>query len=155
MSAWRTTLWLGWLAWAVWITAGPFRRLVEAFRNPGPEYYRLLLWTLPIFGGVVGLYLWLRRAGLWRYEPAIVAGACAGAFLFYRFAATLLLAGLFLVCYAAGAWLLERLALGRPGPPESDIPVSGALGIAMLGPVLFLIRLLHPYYWCFSSAALP
>jgi hypothetical protein len=153
-GAWRTTLWLGWLAWAVWITAGPFRRLVEAFRNPGPEYYRLLFWTLPIFAGVVGLYLWLRRANLWRYEPAIVAGVCAGAFLFYRFAATLLLAGLFLACYAAGAWLRERLALHHPGPPESELPVSTALGIAMLGPVLFLLGLLHLYYWWISTAAL-
>ena len=143
-------LWLAWLALAAFITAPFFIWQVRYFHSPGSQFYSLLVVLLPSFLLALPIWLWIRRLGLWRYEPAALACFLLAAFLFYRFTATLAALFVLVSCYALGRWICERLKL-EIGPPSADIPISIGFGFAAFGPLLFLLGLAHLYYaWVFA-----
>lgn len=145
----RPLLWLVWVVAAGIITWPYFAWEVRYFQSPGAEFYRLLLILLPLFFAALGLWLWFRRRGLWRYEPAAIAGLLLAVLLFYHFAATLVTILVITACHAIGHAVCERLRLEVPSP-IGDISICCALGFAVLGPILFLLGLAHLYFaWVF------
>ena len=134
-----------WLAVAVAITLGPFWWHLQYFKSPGPQFYALLLASLPLLALVLMGYPFARRRWLWHYEPVILAAALAAAGLLYEPVAVLVALWMFAACYAAGRRVRRWMHLETPGVAE-ELAVSTALGLGLLLFILFWLGLAGGYY---------
>jgi Dolichyl-phosphate-mannose-protein mannosyltransferase len=146
-GGWKVFVWGAWLAVVAVLVAEPFRWEVEYFRVHGSRaYFLAILALLLLMIPVCILYLRLRRGGLYHYELPVIAG---GALLLAaveqpRALGVALL--MFLACLAAGLALVHLFGVAF----TNDVATVGmgfALGTAALIPVLFILGMLHAYYW--------
>lgn len=140
-GAGRTALyviWLAWLMFCVFLTAGPFDRQIQYFRRPGAAWYMLILGLLPAILILCGVYNKYRPA-LVKYELPVLAGAPIVAALAYDPRAAATVSVMLLACYGAGNLTLTRFV--RLSPAE-EIPISIGLGLALMAFILFPIGLL-------------
>ncbi len=143
----KVIVWFAWLAAITVLAAEPFRWEVEYFRVHGSLlYFRAIVGLLLLLIPVCFLYVRWRRGGWYRYELPVIAGAA--------------------ICLAAieqprgFGW--RRCSSWRASPPAevwrgySALPskapaetvgVGFAIGAAALIPLLFILGLLHAYYW--------
>src|ERR1017187_7249630 len=95
-------VWLVWFIAAVLLTAGQLRWQIDFFGHPGPAFRTALLLALPVLLLLVGLWAWVRRAFLWRYELRGLAILATATLLFYEPRATLACLWIVVACYAFG-----------------------------------------------------
>jgi len=138
-------VWLVWFIAAVILTAGQLRWQIDFFGHPGPAFRAALLLALPVLLLLVGLWAWVRRAFLWRYELRMLAVLAAATLLFYEPRATLACLWIVVACYAFGHFVKARAGLGE-GAPIEDIAISAAIGFATLIVVLFGMGIAGWYY---------
>ncbi len=144
---WKVFVWWAWLAIVAVLVAEPFRWEVEYFRlHGGQAYFVAILALLLLLIPVCILYLRWRRGGWYRYELPVIAG---GALLLAaieqpRALGVALL--IFLACLAAGLRLARLFGVAFTSNAET-VGVGFALGAAALIPVLFILGMLHAYYW--------
>jgi len=138
--------WLAWLAAAFALTLAPFLWHLDYFKHPGARFYPIFLAALVAAALAAPLYQRLRRGGFWRHEPALLAGLPLAAGLFYEPRATLVVAWIFLTCYAIGRFLRRKLGLNPSGFAE-EIGLSAGLGFALLLVALFIMGACGWYYW--------
>jgi 4-amino-4-deoxy-L-arabinose transferase-like glycosyltransferase len=138
--------WLAWLAAAFALTIRSFLWHLDYFKHPGARFYPLFLAALAVCALAAPLYQRLRRGGFWRHEPALLAALPLAAGLFYELRATLVVAWIFLTCYAFGRFLRRKLGLEPSGFAE-EIGLSAGLGFALLLPALFIMGACGWYYW--------
>ncbi len=138
-------MWFAWLAFALWLTVGPFRWHVEYFRSPGPQFYRMILVLLPLLALTAAVYPWWRRRGAWRLEPlAFAAVPLIGCVACEPRAAAVTLLTL-CACYVTGRACLDRLGLETELLTES-LGLSLALGVGLLSSALFVLGMLDAFY---------
>lgn len=138
-------VWFAWLAAFFALTAKPFLWQVEYFKSPGPQFHALVLAALPVFAVALLVHARLRRNGLWRFEPILVAGVLAAALLAYEPRATLVTAGILAACYATGRRVLRWLRLEMEDP-AGEMAVSAGIGFGLFSYVLFWLGLAGLYY---------
>ena len=97
--------WLVWLPVAIWLTWEPLLWHLEYFRNPGPEFHRLMLFALPCLAAVIVFYRWFRQKGAWRYEPIAFASVFVVGLAVYQPRATLTTLWIFLAAYGGGRFV--------------------------------------------------
>ena len=136
--------WLVWLPVAIWLTWRPLLWHLEYFRNPGPEFYRLMLWAIPCLAAAIFLYRWLRQKGAWRYEPIAFASVLVVGLAVYQPRATLTTLWIFLAAYGGGRFVRERAGLTTKSHAE-EISLSTGVGLACLIFLLFWMGLLGLY----------
>jgi len=143
----KVVLWLAWLAAIAVVAAKPFRWEVEYFRVHGSlVYFRAILGLLLLLVPVCFLYVRWRRGGWYRYELPVIAGAaiCLAAIEQPRgFAVGLLF---FLACIAGGQSVARLFGIRFESAAET-VGVGFAVGAAALCLLLFILGLLHAYYW--------
>ncbi len=137
--------WLLWLGFALFLTVAPFGWHVEYFKSPGPLYHRLILLVLPALAAGAFVYAWLRKKGLWRYEPLLFGTLLLASSLVYEPRATVTVLGMLAAAYAGGRFCLERLGVLTESCTE-EIALSSAVGFALLATAMFLIGLADGYY---------
>jgi hypothetical protein len=143
----KIIVWLGWLVAIAVVAAKPFRWEVEYFRVHGSlVYYRAIMGLLLLLVPVCFLYVRWRRGRWYRYELPVIAGAaiCLAAIeqpLGFGVGALF-----FLACIAGGLSLARLFGVGCERAGEI-VGVGFAIGAAALGPLLFVLGLLHAYYW--------
>lgn len=134
-----------WLAICAALTAGPFRTHIEYFgERLGAPFQWAILATVLALAAWAAVYVRLRRSGLWRREPLILA-SMALAFLLWAapwgtVAAALLGAG----CYGAGAAALERFGFDVPST-TARIGLASAVGLGGLAVLLIPVGLAGLY----------
>jgi hypothetical protein len=101
--------------------------------------------ALPVFAVALLVHARLRRNGLWRFEPILVAGVLAAALLAYEPRATLVTAGILAACYATGRRVLRWLRLEMEDP-AGEMAVSAGIGFGLFSYVLFWLGLAGLYY---------
>lgn len=138
-------VWFAWLAAFFALTAKPFLWHVEYFKSPGPQYYALFVAALPVFAVALLVHARLRRNGLWRFEPILIAGVLAAAFLACEPLATLVTGSMLAACYATGRRLLRSLTL-EIEDPAGEIAVSAGIGFGLFSYVLFWLGAAGLYY---------
>ncbi len=138
-------IWFAWLAAFFALTARPFLWHVEYFKSPGPQFHTLFVVALPIFAVTLLVYSRLRRNGLWRFEPILVAGVVAAAFLVYEPRATLVTVSILAACYGTGRRVLRWLTL-EIEDAAGEMAVSAGIGFGLLSYVLFWLGLAGLYY---------
>ena len=136
--------WLAWLPVAIWLTWEPLLWHLEYFRNPGPEFHRLMLFALPCLAAVIVFYRWLRQKGAWRYEPVVFASVLVVGLTAYQPKATLITVWIFLAAYGGGRFVRERTGLTTKSHAE-EISLSAGVGLACLIFLLFWLGLLGLY----------
>ena len=136
--------WLAWLPVAIWLTWEPLLWHLEYFRNPGPEFHRLMLFALPCLAAVIVFYRWFRQKGAWRYEPVVFASVLVVGLTAYQPKATLITVWIFLAAYGGGRFVRERTGLTTKSPAE-EISLSAGVGLACLIFLLFWLGLLGLY----------
>jgi hypothetical protein len=146
--------WLGaWLAFAAAVTALPFWWHIQYFKSPGPQFYRLVLASLPLLASILLAYPIARRRRLWRHEPAVLASALAAVGLLYEPVAMLVVLWMFAACYAVGHRVRQWLHLDTKGAAE-DLSLSAAIGLGLLMFLLFWLGLAGGYYRATVAALL-
>ncbi len=147
---WRSyftpVVWFFWLGISVCLTWGPFLWHLDHFNKLAPNYPRLILAVVPTLGIAASLYQFVRRRGLWRYEPVLLAALLATGYLVYEPLATLIALWLFAACYSFGRFWLSRLGLDTESHTVS-ITLSTGIGFGALVCILFVVGLIHGYYW--------
>ena len=144
---WKVFVWWAWLAIVAVLVAEPFRWEVEYFRvHGGRAYFIAILALLLLLIPVCIVYVRWRRGGWYRYELPVIAGGA------------LLLAGIeqpralgvallmFLACLAAGLSLVRLFGVSFTSDTEI-VGIGFTVGAAALIPVLFILGMLHAYYW--------
>ena len=144
-------LWLLWLAFALFLTVGPFWWHVQYFSSPGPQYYRLILAVLPSLALAAVAYAVFRKRGLWRHEPLLFGGTLLAGCLFYEPRSTLVILAVWAAAYAVGNFCLDRLGVVTDSQTE-DISLSSAVGLALLTVAMFLLGLAGVYYFAVLAA---
>jgi len=144
-------LWLLWLAFALFLTVGPFWWHVQYFSSPGPQYYRLVLAVLPGLALAAFGYGLLRKRGLWRHEPLLFGAALLAGCLFYEPRSTLVILVLWASAYAIGKFCLDRLGVITKSHAE-DISLCSAVGLALFTAAMFLLGLAGAYYFAVLAA---
>lgn len=146
--------WLFWLGFVLFLTLPPFGWHVEYFKGPGVAYYRLILLLLPaLAAGAIG-YSWIRKKGLWRYEPLLFGALLLAGVVFYEPLATMTVLGMLAAAYSAGRFCLERIGVFTESFAE-DIALSSAVGFGLQATAMFLIGLADGYYvWTFAALLL-
>ncbi len=146
-AGWKVFVWWAWLAVVAVLVAEPFRWEVDYFRvHGGRAYFLGILALLLLLIPVCFLYVRVRRGGWYRYELPVIAG---GALLLAAIeqprglGVTLLL---FLACLTTGLSLARLFGVAFTGDGEA-VGIGFAVGAAALIPVLFILGLLHAYYW--------
>jgi len=145
--------WIAWLAVAVFVTLGNFIWEFHYFGNPGPPFQRLIAVLLPAFLAALAAYLWIRRRGFWKREPACIGALLLAALLYYQFVATIVTVWVFIACCALGRWLRERLGLDCESP-VGGIAISAAIGFGAVTVLLIPLGLAHGYYPAVFAALL-
>jgi hypothetical protein len=118
---------------------------IQYFRHLGATFFNLLIIALALLAAALPLYHRLRQWRLWRYEPAILAGLPAMAALIYQPYAALVVLWLFIVAYAMGHWVLDRLVLMMRTALE-DIVLAAGTGFGLLACAGFVLGELGGYY---------
>jgi len=146
-GALKIIVWLAWFAAIAVLAVKPFRWEVEYFRVHGSLlYFRAIVGLLLLLVPVCFLYVRWRRGRWYRYELPVIAGAaiCLAAIEQPRgFAVGALF---FLACIAGGRSLARLFGVAFENAAET-VGVGFAIGAAALGPLLFILGLLHAYYW--------
>ena len=137
-------IWTTWLILCVASTWELFVWHLEYFKNPGPEYYRVILATLPLLALLIGVYCFFRRKVLWRFELAALGLLLASLLLIYSPVAAFVVLGILIACHGAGRAAFEKLDLG-PVSRAEDLTLSTALGLGLLMFVLFVLGLCGLY----------
>jgi 4-amino-4-deoxy-L-arabinose transferase-like glycosyltransferase len=143
----KIIVWLAWLVVIVILVAEPFRWEVRYFRiHGGQGYYLAIIALLALLIPFCILYVRWRRRGWYRYElPAIATGALL-LMIVEQPRALIVGALLFVACLVAGMGLARLLGVVFSSAGER-VGVGFSLGAALLIPVLFILGLLHAYYW--------
>ena len=143
----KIIVWLAWLALIAILAAEPFHWEVEYFRRHGGQaYFLAIVGLLALLVPVCILYVRWRRGTWYRYELPVIAGVtiCLAAIEQPRgFAVGVLF---LLACTAAGQTLARLSGITFESAAET-VGVGFAIGAAALIPVLFVVGLLHAYYW--------
>lgn len=117
---------------AVMVMAWPwFRAHLDIFAAIDYRLYQLILVVLPLGALSAWGYTKVRRRGVWRYEPLILALTPVVLGAVYAPGATVVLLTLTLVAAAAGRVLLERLGV------DAEFSVAASTGLGLLTCVLF------------------
>ena len=142
----RVLIWFGWLAFAAFLFAGPFRREVKYFLVHGNQvYYGAAIALLVVLAVFCLVYVPLRGRGLWRWELPLIA---AFGFCFVLLEQPLALAItvlLFLAFFTVGHRLARTFGIALNTPAET-LALGFSIGCGVAIPVLFLLGLLHGYY---------
>ena len=142
----RVLIWFGWLAFAAFLFAGPFRGEVTYFLVHGnPVYYGAAIALLAVLAVFCLVYVPLRGRGLWRWELPLIA---AFGFFFVLLEQPLALAItvlLFLAFFTVGHRLARAFGIALNTPTET-LALGFSIGCGVAIPVLFLLGLLHGYY---------
>lgn len=138
-------MWLLWLAAVVALTGRILIWHLDYFKSPSPQFYRaaLVLWPTVVLSS--GVYAWLRRKALWKFELVTLAAFSIIALLYYEPRATLVNAALFLAAYTLGNFAARKLRLALADPIERII-VGFGIGCGLLIPALFVLGLLKLFY---------
>ncbi|HTW66054.1 MAG TPA: hypothetical protein VME17_15615 [Bryobacteraceae bacterium] len=143
----KVWLWWLWLAAMLAISAEPFRWEVEYFRIHGNSlYFHAIIGLLLLLIPACFFYVRWRSRGWYRYELPAIAGAAIVLAAIEQpraFAAGTLF---FMACLTAGQTLGRLLGIAFENPAAA-IGIGFAAGSAALIPVLFILGLLHAYYW--------
>jgi hypothetical protein len=120
-----------WVA-AVMVMAWPwFRVHLDIFAAIDARLFQLILVVLPLGALSAWGYTKVRRRGVWRHEPLLLALTPVVLGAVYAPGATMVLLTMTLVAAAAGRVLLERLGL------EAEFSVAAMTGLGLLTCVLF------------------
>jgi 4-amino-4-deoxy-L-arabinose transferase-like glycosyltransferase len=143
----KIILWLAWLAVIAVLAAKPFRWEVEYFRvHAGRAYFLAVVGLLLLLVPMCLLYVRWRRGTWYRFELPVIAGTaiCLAAIEQPRgFGVGLLF---FLASIAAGRRLARLFGIVFESGAET-VGVGFSIGAAILIPILFILGLLHAYYW--------
>jgi hypothetical protein len=143
----KVVVWWAWLAAILAISAEPFGWEIEYFRVHGNLlYFRTIIVLLLLLIPASILYVRWRRRGWFRYELPVIAGAalCLAAMEQpLGFGVSVLF---FFACVAAGRSLGRLLGIPLESAAET-VGLGFSVGSAALIPVLFILGLLHAYYW--------
>jgi hypothetical protein len=134
----KAARWLlaGWWAASLALTAPAAAEVLEYFRNPGRQFYSLILVVAPALLAILLGYAWTRPRALRRLEPwALVGIAVAGPLVWKPLAALTVLA-LACAALAAGRRLLEACRLKVESALERLV-LSAGIGFGLLIPVLW------------------
>jgi hypothetical protein len=142
---WAFLFWSAWAALAVVLTWPGMRWHLEYFAGYGPRFRQFFPVLIALLAAGALAYQFIRKRGLWRYEPAGLAGLATLVLGLYQPRATL-----FAVWTATAAFALGRATLGTlrytfSGITE-EIVLASAVGLEELILSLFVLGLLHLYY---------
>jgi hypothetical protein len=143
----KIIIWLAWLGALVALAAEPFRWEVDYFRVHGSlAYFRLIVGSLLLFIPGCILYVQWRRRGWYRYELRVIATAalCLAAL---EQPIGLGVGVLFFFASVACGRTLARVCGAELRRPAESVGGGFALGAAVFIPLLFVLGLLHAYYW--------
>lgn len=149
-------MWLlaGWLAASLALIGPALLWHVEYFRNPGPQFYRMILAAAPASFLAALAYGWFRPKALRRAEPWLLTGLAVAGPLLWKPVATA--ATLLLLCasIAAGRRVLELMKLELAASLER-LALSAGIGFGLLIPLLMLpAPKLGFWAWAAASLAL-
>ena len=113
-------------------------RLIEHFRNPGPQFHTLIVIAAPGLVVVLLGYAWLRPRALRRLEPWLLTGLALAAPLVWKPLAAAMALALLGAATVAGRRLLEVFRLEVESPLER-LTLSAGLGFGLLIPVLMAL----------------
>ncbi len=144
---WKVFVWLGWLAIIAVLVAEPFRWEVEYFRRHGGQaYFLAILALLVLLIPVCWLYVRWRRQGWYRYELPVIAGGALFLAAIQQPRGLGVAILLFLACLAAGLSLSPLFGVELTGD-AATVGIGFAVGAAVVTLVLFVLGILHTYYW--------
>jgi len=147
-------LFAAWCALVVHYTLPSFLWQVEYYKNPGPGFYQAFLIAAPLTAALAGFYAWVRRRGLWRYEPAALAAIPLVAAFFYEPLGALACLLIVTASYVAGRRLLAALEL-EPSNTLEDFTLSIGAGFSLFVLLLFGLGVAGLYRpWMFWLLAL-
>ena len=143
----QVIVWSAWLAAIVALAANPFRWEVNYFRiHGGQAYFAAIVGLLLLLIPACIFYVRWRRRGWYRYELPVVTGVAIILTGIEQPRALGVALLLFAGCLAGGLRLARLLGVAFTGAAET-IGLGFALGSAALIPLLFILGLLHGYYW--------
>lgn len=142
----KVAVWLGWLVFAGFLFAGPFRWELDYFLVHGNRiYYGAAIALLAVLALFCLAYVPLRRSGLWRWElPLIASLGLLFAALEHPLALAIAIL-LFLACFTTGH-RLARLFGAKLETAAETLALAFCIGCAALVLLLFLLGILHGYY---------
>jgi len=142
----RVLIWFGWLAFAAFLFAGPFRQEVIYFLVHGnPVYYGAAIALLAFLAVFCSVYVPLRGRGLWRWELPLIAAFGFCFVLLEQPLALLVILLLFLSFFTLGHRLARTFGIALNTPAET-LALGFSIGCGVAIPALFLLGLLHGYY---------
>ncbi len=144
-----------WVAAVVAITAIPFWRHVDFFKQAGPQFYQLILLVLPVLFVAPLIYQRLRLRGVWRYELKAYLALGLLPCLLYETRGTLGILLLATSAFSIGYWF-QRVAGIESDDPIEEISLSCALGLGVLTLVLFGLGMAQLYRtWILALLLVP
>ena len=146
-AGWKVLVWGAWLAIVAILVAEPFGWEVDYFRvHGGRVYFFAIIALLLLLIPVCLLYVRLRRGGFYHYELPLIAGGALLLTAIEEPRALGIVLLMFLACLTAGLSLARLFGVVFTGNAEI-VGIGFALGAAALVPVLFILGMLHAYYW--------
>jgi hypothetical protein len=144
-NRWLVLFWPAWAALSAVLTWPGMRWHLDYFAGYGPRFRQSFPVLVALLAAGALAYQFIRKRGLWRYEPAILAGLAVLALGLYQPRAAL-----FAVLTATAAFALGRASLRHLGftfaSIAEEIALASAVGLEELILILFVLGLLHVYY---------
>jgi hypothetical protein len=142
----RVILWFAWLAFIVVMAAEPFVWQVKYFRIHGNVlYFQIVVILLLLLVPVCLLYVrW--RHHWYRYELPVIVGTALCLAAIEQPLAVAVGVLFFVSCLTAGLCLARLSGLAFESAGET-VGLGFLLGAAAMIPALFVLGLLHAYYW--------
>ncbi|HUA19331.1 MAG TPA: glycosyltransferase family 39 protein [Bryobacteraceae bacterium] len=142
----KAIAWFGWLAFAVFLFAGPFRWELDYFFVHGNRvYYAAAIALLAVVVVFCLAYLPLRGRGLWRWELPVILAFGVGFAAFEHPLGLGISMLLFLGFFTVGHRFARAFRINLETPVET-LALAFSVGCAVAIPALFVLGLLHGYY---------
>lgn len=129
-----------WFGVAAWLSLPAWRWHIGVFESAGPVLYTLLPWLATALAAGAALYLTIRRSGLWRWEPLLLAALLLIPPLVRAPRALLVALWIFAAAYAIGRRVLRWFDL-KPTRRTETIALSALTGFGLLTCALFVLGL--------------
>lgn len=132
--------WVAWVAVALSLTVGPLLWHIEYFGKLGDEVRWAIAGVLVAQVVFAAAYVFVRRGGVWRWEPRMLLAGAVAVVAIYEPLALVAVSALFVAAYCLGCWLIVRFGVDGLGPLER-VGLAPAAGLGLFCVVLFPVGL--------------